>query len=158
MASGRKVWILRVITDFSRQNFFYLSLSHQHCKCYMVTFQLYWWRMTSSGPPCIISGMSRHLSRTNGVPYASFLTWKNPMSLEGFKPSAVKGKTKYFSFKFAKMDRMPLTILCCKDGTNHFSGFVRMDKILFMTLHGWTTTPLLFDKGRQNTLHSFVLL
>ena len=26
---------------------------HQHCKGYMATFQLYWWRKTSGAPPCI---------------------------------------------------------------------------------------------------------
>ena len=34
---------------------------------YTATFQLYWWRKTSGAPPCIIPGMSGHLSRTTDV-------------------------------------------------------------------------------------------
>ena len=41
--------------------------SHQHCKGYMATFQLYWWKKTSSFPSCIISDRSRHLSRTTNI-------------------------------------------------------------------------------------------
>ena len=46
---------------------------HQYCNGYMATFQLYWWRKTSGAPLCIISGMSRHLSRTTDVPSASWI-------------------------------------------------------------------------------------
>ena len=45
----------------------------------MVPFQLYWQRKTSSATLCNISD-------------TSFLAWKNPMSLAGFKPTVVRGK------------------------------------------------------------------
>ena len=44
--------------------------SHQQCKGYLATFQLYWWRKTLGAPPCIISGTNWHLSRTNNVQLA----------------------------------------------------------------------------------------
>ena len=46
-------------------------MSHQHRKCYMATFQLYWCRKTSCASLCIISGTSGHLSRPTDVSYAS---------------------------------------------------------------------------------------
>ena len=57
--------------------FFLGFTSHQHSKGYMATVKLYLWRKTFCAPPCIISGMSGHLSRT--------LARKQPM-LELYDP------------------------------------------------------------------------
>ena len=41
--------------------------SHQHCKGYMATFQVYWCMKTSGSFPSIISGTSGHPSRITDV-------------------------------------------------------------------------------------------
>ena len=48
--------------------FVWVLTLHQHCKGYIATFQLYWWRKTSGAPSCIVSGMSGHLSRITDIP------------------------------------------------------------------------------------------
>ena len=47
------------VNVYLRSIFFWLGfMSHQHCKGYLVTFQLYCWMKTSGASPCIISGVS----------------------------------------------------------------------------------------------------
>ena len=45
--------------------------SHQYCKCYMATLQIYWWRKTSNAPPYIISITKGHQSSLSDAPISN---------------------------------------------------------------------------------------
>ena len=66
MYQAREVIFPALIT-VSLRIFWFDLMSHQHCKGYMVTFQLYWWKKTSGAPSCIISGKRWHPSRTTNI-------------------------------------------------------------------------------------------
>ena len=68
--------------------------SHQHCKGYMTTFKLYWWRKTIlDAPP---GALFRARSGTWVEPLTfrnSFTAWKIPFEVPaGIKPTTVRGK------------------------------------------------------------------
>ena len=67
---------------------------HQHCKGYIATINLYWWRKISGAPLCIISGTSRHPSRTTDVPQARCIASSHEriQSLMGFELTVLRGK------------------------------------------------------------------
>ena len=61
----------------------------------MGSVQLYWWRKTLGGPMCIISGTSRHLSKTTNVSKAGWIASEHERiesPSQDSKPTVVRGK------------------------------------------------------------------
>ena len=60
----KTIWLPQLFWGHKKNTFPLRFRSHQHCKGYMATFQLYRMRKTLSAPPCIVSGTSGHLNRS----------------------------------------------------------------------------------------------